>query len=429
MEPLPLGEISATPWSFSPLWFVLLALAVPGIAWLACAWRRAFELDPNRIRRSGVKDMRRLLADLRRSRSAPQSRHLHAWLRAAARTWGVRVSAPTAGQVSTALHAITGDATLTSRWRDLWCATERGLFAAQAAPPQDWLERASSAAAAVEMPQRQTRFPNRLSHWLPAIAATLLGVACVVPSSSQADVPAHAAASDPSSTTIAPEAREAAKKALSAHWNDWAAHHNVAAAGIQDGEWNLAIAHAIASFLQHPSSAATRDTLRVALEQTETADPRLRRMLAGIWYERMPALLSAAGWQRLALASALIIAVALTAIVLSLYLPGRARGRRHLSWAGRGAFAAGTLMFAMAVASWNAYGAMNQPTAAILLQNVNLSPVPTDLVPQEETSPVAAGTVVLTRRSFLGWQQVAVGGNASGWIRRNAVMPFYENRS
>jgi hypothetical protein len=32
---------------------------------------------------------------------------------------------------------------------------------------------------------------------------------------------------------------------------------------------------------------------------------------------------------------------------------------------------------------------------------------------------------VLAHRSFLGWQQVTFGENASGWVRRNAVMPFY----
>ena len=432
MEPLPLGEIGTTPWAFSPLWFVLLAIAIPAIAWATCAWRRAFAEDPNRIRRAGVREMRRLLAGMRRSRSSPQSRHLHAWLRATARTWGVGVSAPTAAEVSTALHAITGDAAVTSKWRELWRATEQGLFAANAKPPEGWLEKASSAAASVRMPKRERPFPNRLGHWLPSITAMVAVAASVVPGAARAELSEGAAVSD--SHLI--EAQAAAQAALKSNWNDWAAHHNVAAARIQEADWNVAIAHATASFLQQPASPATRETLHAVLEQTQTADPRLRLMLSGAWYERIPALLSAAGWQRVALASSLLLAIALSTLVLALYVPSTSslaiKGysiRRVMLCTGRGGVALGVLLFGLAVVGWSGYGAMNRPDAAILLQNVNLSPAPTDLIPVEETSPFPAGTVVLAQRSFLGWQQVTIGENTSGWIRHNAVMPIYGKRT
>src|ERR1700730_5517025 len=72
LEPLPLGEIAATPWSFSPAWFVLLAGGVPGITWLGLAWKRALDEDPHRLRRAGIRELRRLLARVRRSKSSPQ---------------------------------------------------------------------------------------------------------------------------------------------------------------------------------------------------------------------------------------------------------------------------------------------------------------------------------------------------------------------
>jgi hypothetical protein len=425
MEPLPLGEIGATPWSLSPVWFVLIAVAAPCIAWLALAWKRVFETDPNRLRRLGIKEMRRLLTSVRKSRASPSAKHLHAWLRATAKTWDVPVSAPTAAEVSQSLHAITGDATLTSRWRDLWFATERGLFAAGTTPPQDWLERASFAAAAVEMPQRERRFPNRLRDWLPSMTAVVLVVvACAVPGSATADLPAQPV----ERSAEIRNAQEPALKALDADWNDWAAHHNIAAYKAQEGDWNIAVAHATAAFLQHPS-APIRDNLRLVIGQAGTADPNLRRLLSGTWYERMPGLLSAASWQHLALAAAILLAAGLTAMVLTLYLPDNTSGRRYLPWAGRAGAVAGVVLLATAIGSWNAYGTLNQPTAAIVVRGANLSPVPTDLVPQEETSPVAAGTVVLTRRSFLGWQQIAIDRDVSGWVRRNAVMPVYADRS
>jgi hypothetical protein len=81
-------------------------------------------------------------------------------------------------------------------------------------------------------------------------------------------------------------------------------------------------------------------------------------------------------------------------------------------------------LFIVASVAWNAYGPLNQPTAGILVQSVNVSPAPTDLVPEHETAPAPAGAVVLTDRSFLGWRQITV-NNASGWVRVSVVMPLY----
>jgi hypothetical protein len=157
--------------------------------------------------------------------------------------------------------------------------------------------------------------------------------------------------------------------------------------------------------------------------QAGTMDPVLRRLLFGAGYQRIPALLSPAGWQRVAFLSSLLIAAGLTALVIALYV---SKSRAPLRLIGGSGLAVGIVLFAAAGAAWNAYGDLNQPDAGILLQSVNLSPAPTELVPEQETSPAPAGSVVLTRRSFLGWRQVSVGdNNVSGWVRVNAVMPFY----
>jgi hypothetical protein len=417
LEPLALGDIGTTPLSFSPAWFVLLAFALPALTWLGFAWKRALEEDPHRLRRSGLRELRRVLTHLRRSRGSPQPLHLNGWCRTTARAWGVHVSAPTASEVTDSLHALTGDGKLTTVWSELWSVTERSLYAADTAPPSDWLERTSSAAARIAIPKRERWLPNRLSHWLPSLAAVLFAISC-------AACPATRAAQPEQSAAPARELREAqpaALQALHANWNDWAAHHNIAAFQIQHGNWNVAVAHAAAAFVQYPSTAATRDPLRLALQQSGTMDPTLRRLLYGAWYQRIPALLSPSAWQHLALAASLLAAAGLTAMVLALYVSNR----RYLLLGGRAGLATGGLLFITAVMAWNAYGALNQPAAGMLLQGVNLSPVPTELVPEQETSPVPAGSVVLAHRSFLGWQQITIGENASGWVRRNAVMPFY----
>ena len=431
LVPLAPGESGSTPWSFSPAWFVLLAFGVPAMAWLGLAWKRALHEDPHRLRRSGVKELRRLLAQVRRSRSSPRPLDLHGWCRAAARTWGVWVAAPTGREVTQSLRTLTGDGDLSTTWRDLWSATERGLYAPEAVSPSDWLERTSSAAAQVDIPARQHWLPNRLRHWFPTLSVVMFAIACVMTGAVHAEQPQQSVATNMTAAAVSrlKEAQPAAQQALRANWNDWAAHYTVAAYQIEQGQWDLAVAHASAAFLQHPSLAATRDNLRFALQQTGTMDPTLRRLLYGAWYQRIPALLSPAGWQRLALSASVILAAGFIAIVFSVYVSKHIVSRRYILSGARTAIAAGAALLITSVMAWNAYGTLNRPNAGVLLQAINLSPLPTDLVTEQETSPLFAGSVVLPHHSFLGWRQITFGDNAPGWVRANAVMPFYASRA
>lgn len=420
-DALPLGSSGSTPTAFNPSWLLLFALVLPVATWIGLAWKRALDADPTRLRRSGVRELRKLLAKMRRGSGSLEPRYLHAWLRAAARTWGVGVSAPTGKQVTQATLSLTGDEATTRNWRELWQATERGLFAADGKAPNGWLDEASKAAAAVVPPRREHLFPNRLAYWIPSMAAAMLALSCfmsVQPAHADVDEAANAIAD----LTVT---NEAALKALEANWNDWAAHYNVAAYNIQHENWNAAIAHATASFLLNPSAQATRDNLRFAITQAQSMDSTLRPMLFGNWYQRIPVLLSASGWQRLGVFAGLLLTASLTALVLAIYLPMR----KPLLIGGGSGVAAGLLVMMVSISSWNAYGKLHDATACILLQPINLSPAPTDLVPREETSPATAGTIVQTRRSFLTWSQIAVDQDHVGWVRRTAVMPLYARAS
>ncbi|MFN8641049.1 MAG: hypothetical protein U0802_05080 [Candidatus Binatia bacterium] len=39
---------------------------------------------------------------------------------------------------------------------------------------------------------------------------------------------------------------------------------------------------------------------------------------------------------------------------------------------------------------------------------------------------MAAGSVVLAERDFLGWARVTCADGATGWVRRSALVPIYE---
>src|SRR5882757_5609680 len=109
LDPLALSQMGVTPWYFHPAWFVLLAVAVPGLSGLGFAWKRALDADPHCLRRTGLRELRRLLVRLRRSGSTPQPAHLHRWCHATARTWDIRVSAPTGVQLTQSLQTLTED--------------------------------------------------------------------------------------------------------------------------------------------------------------------------------------------------------------------------------------------------------------------------------------------------------------------------------
>lgn len=448
MHPLPMGELAATPWSFSPFWLIALALGVPALLWLVLAWRRALLECPNRVRRAGVREMRRLLKSLQRTDSPPRPAQLHAWQRATARVWDVRTSAPCVNEILQAAHSLSGDASVIPRWRDVWQRTEHGLYGPNLQPPSEWVQDVSNIAATVDMPKRERFFPNRLAHWLPSMACAVLLAAIFGSAPVQADVPWSApdiaapevrseeiatevaddtqGAPEMPSEELAAEVEDVAEAALAANWNDWAAHRNLAVYQTQQGELFPAIAHATAAFVQHPTGSDTRDALITALGETEMVDRNLQRLLSGRWYERAPALLSPASWQRLALLAAFVAAAGLCVMICSLYSLGTPLlSRNALQWTGRGIAALGTLVLVTALLSWNAYGAFAHPEAAMLVQNANVGPIPTDLVSMEETSPLSAGSVVIAGRSFLGWRQVEAEREISGWVRGNTLMPLY----
>jgi len=223
--------------------------------------------------------------------------------------------------------------------------------------------------------------------------------------------------------SLSEQEQRAAAEAVRRHWNDWAAHYNIAAAQIAQGNWNYAVAHAATAFLLEPTSSANRDNLRFAIQQSGSMDPTLRRLLYGPWFQQYPGLLSPAGWQHLSLFASLVMAGGFSALVVMLYFPA---WRRPLSLGGRYGLAAGGMLLALALLAFNDYGMLARANSGILVQPVNLSPSPTELVPEAETIPANAGAVVLPERSFLGWRKVSAGVNLSGWVRDNAMMPFYQ---
>lgn len=431
LTPLPVHAGGATPWAFSPAWFVLLALAMPVALWVGLAWRRAWQDDPNRLRRAARRELQRLLARMRRAGGLPRPVDLHAWCQAVARIWGVRVAAPTGQQLTHALRALEDDAAARLRWQALWRSAENGLYARQSLLPSDWMQTSAAAAGELRIPPRLHWLPSRLRHWLPLLA--LCG--CAIAAGGVTDSVAATGASqsalpglDARTASELQAVQGAAGQALHADWNNWAAHYDVALQQLVQGNAGYAAAHLTAAFLQHPSSGAVRDNLRWSLRLTGTMDPTLDRLLYGAWFQSFPVLLSPAGWQRLALVASLALGAGLCALVVPQYTAAPWRdGLRRARWA----LALGAVPLAVSILAWNVWGDLHRPNVGMLVESTNLSPIPTDLVTEQETQATAAGSLVLSQGAFLGWRRVrmvSVPGIPVGWTRAGTVMPLYATR-
>jgi hypothetical protein len=432
-----------------------LSVVLPAILWTALAWKRALEEDPHRHRRAGSRELRKLLSRLQRAGGTPRPVDLHAWFQAAARTWGVRVSTPTEGELNRSLSALDGDAATQARWRNLWKNAERRLYSADSTLSPDWVRETAAVAEQVRIPPRKHWFPGRVRHWLPSVAAGVCACALLAgpyqgllaheEDESHASSPAvrkserteeakpvpaqeviPALVQDPKSAAALRNAQGPANKALRADWNNWAAHYDIAAQQMVQGNMDYAVAHLTAAFLQHPASGDVQDNLRWSLQQAGSMDPTLRRLLYGAWFQRYPALLPPASWQKLGLLASLMIGGGLCALVVPIYTN---RGEPALRLAGRSAVIAGITLLAVAAMSWNAWGDLHRPNVAMLVEGINLSPAPTDLVKDRETLPMTAGSLTLFQRSFLGWKQVELlglpGGKVTGWVRSPYAMPLY----
>jgi hypothetical protein len=226
--------------------------------------------------------------------------------------------------------------------------------------------------------------------------------------------------------------REGNFAAARAAWNlsvanaprDWAARNNLALACAQLNDWPTATAHWTAAFLLNPREPSIRANLRLALTHLDGTDPELRRIVEGSWLDRTITVLSPAEWQRLFIGGGVLVALALTLLVTTLYTP---QGRKWRSRVGLIAVPLGVLASVVGLTGKILYGPLGQPDAGLVASSSELRSIPTELTEHQQTSPISAGAVVVSERSFLGgaWQRVEVAHTAGGWLRRETIVPFY----
>ena len=345
-------------------------------------------------------------------RSPPRAYELHAWLMMAARTWGVRLAAPTSVDIARSQHALAESTELMAEWRELVTSVERAVFADHQSLPENWVLRAARAASLVAVPSRVRWLPNQRRDWWPT-ATTFMVVMLLIPIGL---------------AQSASTAKMAAELVVARHWNSPAAHHRIAVSHLEKQELNTALAHALTAFAQDPNDERAA-TLQQTLAGNESAARDIRDLLAAKGLKALPRQFSPATWQRIALVSALLTAAMLCTLLVLLF---QRRSLARFVYATQRAtpviISTTTLLvgvFVVATTCWQQWGVLNKPSAAITLRTGNLAPIPTDLLPEQETTRLDSGSVITVQRKFLDWRKVETTDGLTGWVRKDTLFPVF----
>ncbi|MDX2167406.1 MAG: hypothetical protein SF182_10095, partial [Deltaproteobacteria bacterium] len=363
------------------------------VAWMGGLIARAWQADPRRARR---RRQRALRAAIDAVRVAPDTARrcgaLLDWQRLAAQSLALDLAVPTAAQ----LRQLDDP-----RWAAVWADSERALYREDHTLAPGWCDgalallqaRGDHAAAAPTPMARPAR--ARFLRRAAATAMLLLGLAAL---------PAQAAEwsdvrGDASSTASAPSDP-----------TDWIARYNLALAAAAAGRSGHALGETVAAFAQAPRQPA----VRAAFAERVATQPGSDATLAALAHGAQPASWLAAWQWQMALLTGLAIVAAGGGFGLV------RRPRAALAVAAIGLLVAGSAGVAL-----RQYGALVDPRAAVVAQDVALRTLPTDAAPVEGAPRVAAGTLVRAEHDFLGWTAIRCADGSRGWLRRGELVEIY----
>ena len=413
--------------------------------WLVLAALRSRERDPQRLRREARIRLAAALAELRlpgdgqdkhRAGSSQQRRHelLRAWQQQAALLWEVPHAAPGSPLVHACVGRYTKDAA--SVWARLWSEADRALHSRENALPADWMNRAEGALQAVRVPgwppfsllagrnlfpffgrseELKTEGLNqaiRAGAWL----VLLLSLSALPPSAFGAE-PAIEAYNLGDFPTAEKEWRAVIATAPA----DWTVRHNLGLALAQQDRWAEATAHWTSAFLLNARTDATRWDLALGLQRSGLAPPELVEFSRGEGRYALARWATPGEWQLALVVAALLIATALVVLLLKGYdrIGGWARPTALLT------ILLAILLAAAGTLSLHTYGSLAHPAAVLVWKASTLRSIPTEADTTQKTTPLSAGSIALTEKTFLNWSKVSFAGGQGGWVRTEDLIRLY----
>jgi hypothetical protein len=400
-DPLPGSAVVRTPLDGRTLAtlaaapFVLLV-----IFWTWLAVRRAQRTDPVRPRREA---RARLVATLAQLRTSPSPQLLLAWQHDAAVLWQIAHAAPPA-------TALTD-----KEWAALWTESDRSLYGAKSALPADWVARAEAALAA----KRVAGF-NPLRLFLPrnllpfAALVTLMLVPLAV----------LRAATDPLAAYRSGDFAAAEKSwraAVAAAPTDWIARHNLSLALAQQDHPAEAAAQAAAAFVQHPADPAARWHFLMTSEKAGFAPAPLAGFIAPGPLPSLAQLASPADWQLALVGASTLAALAVGWLLVNSY----GRRARLVVWCASTLLGLSVLLAAAAWLGVREYGATADGRAVVAWRAGVLRSIPTEADTAQKTTSLAAGSVAIADKTFLGWTRLSFDNGQTGWVRKDDLVPLW----
>lgn len=404
--PVPWTQRTLAAWLIAPLSIVL-------VVWVALACARARATDPFRSRREALARLRSSIAALKQSQDPLRRRSLlQAWQSDAAVVCGLRQAVPKAQDFA---GAISGSrAKHADQWTQLWREADRALYSADGALPPDWAQRADALAADTPVPRFSVLQLFRPRNLLPFAAAALLAISLT--SSVKADDAVTAYQRGDFGT-----AEKTWRAASKSSPTDWVARHNLALSLAQQNRWGEASAYAVSAFVQHPRDPSVRWHLTLTAERAGFAPGSLSGFVAPAGLHSLARLCSPAEWQRV-----LVCCVAMAALAGSLFL---LVGYRRVSrWTGL--FATLLLIGAFftaigATIGYSQYDNAADARAALVWKPAILRSIPTEADTTQKTSPLAAGTIAVVDKQFLGWSRLVFTNGQTGWVRQDDLVPLW----
>ncbi len=400
-DPLPGTASASVPLAKRTLAAILSApAALLLVLWLTLAIRRAKHTDPLRPHREA---RTRLAATIPQLRSAPSPQLLLSWQHDTALLWQLSHAAPPA-------TALTDTA-----WSQLWSESDRALYGASATLPSDWTARAEAALAAKKIPGF-----NALRLFLPRNLlpfAALLIVALALPNS----LPGAEPAADYAAGKF-PAAEKFWRDALAKNPTDWIAHHNLSLALAQQDKAAEATAHAAVAFVQRPDQPSVRWHLAHTSEKTGFVPPPLAPFLRSEFAHELAKHHSPAQWQHLLIGSTWLAALSLAGLLAHAY----GFRLRALFPTSVTVLILSLVAAATSYAGWQAYGTAADARAVVVWRAGTLRSIPTEADTTQKTTPLAAGSVALTGKTFLGrWVQLTFDNGQTGWVRTDDLVPLW----
>lgn len=414
-DPIKEPALGFIPFAFSSfvLAGLLAALVIPLVVWLVLAALRSKQRDPQLTRRQALANVAKLLAEIRTASAQPAalSALLRTWQHHTATLWSIAHAAPGAPMLRARIAAQNQAAADT--WATLWAEADRAIHGRDATLPGDWTTRAEAAAHAVKVPGWNpfSLFAGR--NLLPFLFTLVIALA---PFTAHADAGQEAynkgdfvAAANAWATTVAESPR------------DWTARHNLGLALAQQDRWPEAAAHWSSAFLLNSRHDTTRWELALGLQRASMAPPTLIELSRGEDLFAIVRLATPAEWQFLLIAAALLLALALTLMLLRAYQ--RIGGWVVPVWLLSGL--AAVVLAVTATFSLHTYGDLAHPQAVFVWNSTTLRSIPTEADTTQKTTPLAAGSIAVAEKTFLGWTKLNFAAGQAGWVRSEELVKLY----